>query len=110
MLKDRDFILKEIRTISQFNHPNIVQYHVAFVKEDDLYFVMEYCVGGSLANAFHRKEFDLNKAIDTVLTIAKALQVIHQKGIIHGDIKPENLLLGENNEVKVGDLDVQTLL
>ena len=106
LLLNRDFILNEIRTISQFNHPNIVQYHVAFVKADDLYFVMEYCPGGSLANAIHNKNIDFDRAIEIVLCVAKALEVVNNRGVIHNDIKPDNLLIGENNEIKIGDFGV----
>lgn len=106
LLDDKDFILNEIKTISRFNHPNIVQYFVAFLEENYLYFVMEYCPGGSLTDAIRLKKFDFSKTLDTMLSIAKALVVIHSYRIIHNDIKPDNLLFGDDNQVKVGDFGV----
>lgn len=106
LLADKDFILNEVRTISKFNHPNIVQYFIAFVKENYFYFVMEYCPGGSLADAIKNKQFTFSKALETILCVAKALVVVHSYGITHNDIKPENLLIGDNGEVKIGDFGV----
>lgn len=106
LLDDPDFILNEIKTISKFNHPNIVQYHIAFVKDDELFIVMEYCEGGSVADAIVRKKFTIPSAIETVLDISKALVLINNKGITHNDIKPENVLFGENNTVKISDFGV----
>lgn len=106
LLDDPDFILNEIKIISKFNHPNIVQYHIAFVKDDELFIVMEYCEGGSLGNAIVRKKFNIPTAIDTVLDISKALVLINNKGITHNDIKPDNILFGENNVVKISDFGV----
>jgi len=106
LLFDTDSILREIRIISQLYHPNIVVYHAAFEKDNELHFVMEYCPGGSLSEAINKKLFTFSTAIETVIVISKALLFINDRKIIHNDIKPENLLFGENNEVKIGDFGV----
>lgn len=67
---------------------------------------MEYCPGGSLANALHLKKIDFDRAIEVVLCVAKALDVVNSRDVIHNDIKPDNLLIGENNEIKIGDFGV----
>jgi pentatricopeptide repeat protein len=106
LLTNRDFVLNEIRTISSFNHPNIVQYKVAFVKGNDLFFVMEYCPGGSLASAIKNQNISFNKAIETTLAIAKTLHIVNSNNFIHNDIKPENIFFGDNGIVKIGDFGV----
>jgi pentatricopeptide repeat protein len=106
LLINRDFILNEIKTISRFNHPNIVQYKIAFIKENDLFFVMEYCPGGNLASAIQNKKISFNKALDITLTVAKALSIVNSNNVIHNDIKPENLFFGDNGIVKIGDFGV----
>ena len=106
LLTNRDFVLNEIRTISSFNHPNIVQYKVAFVKGNDLFFVMEYCPGGSLVSAIKNQNISFNKAIETTLAIAKTLHIVNSNNVIHNDIKPENIFFGDNGIVKIGDFGV----
>ena len=105
-LANDNSILNEIKSISRFNHPNIVQYFFANKNEDELIFVMEYCEGGTLGDAINQKRFTFELAIDTVLQVAKALVLINEIGINHNDIKPWNLLFGENNVVKISDFGV----
>jgi pentatricopeptide repeat protein len=106
LLANDDLILNEIKTISRFNHPNIVQYYFARKQDDVLIFVMEYCEGGSLGDAINKKRFTFELAIDTVLQISKTLVLINGMGINHNDIKPWNLLFGENDVVKISDFGV----
>jgi serine/threonine protein kinase len=106
LLANDDLILNEIRTISRFNHPNIVQYYFARKQDDALFFGMEYCEGGSLGDAINQKRFTFDLAIDTVLQVSKALVLINEMGINHNDIKPWNLLFGENDVVKISDFGV----
>ena len=106
LLANDELILNEIRTISRFNHPNIVQYYFASKQDDALIFVMEYCEGGSLGDAIIKKRFTFELAIDTVFQVAKTLVLINEMGINHNDIKPWNLLFGENEVVKISDFGV----
>lgn len=98
--------IHEIKIISQFYHPNIVTYHTTFQDNEVLYFVMEYCEKGSLADKIDQHPLKLNEVIKTILDIANALKFVHAKNIVHHDIKPSNILLTENDEVKLADFGV----
>ena len=83
-----------------------LQKQIAFIKENDLFFVMEYCPGGNLASAIQNKNISFDKALDITLTVANALFIINSNNVIHNDIKPENLFFGDNGIVKIGDFGV----
>lgn len=106
LLSETNLILREIKIISKLSHPNVVNYYAAYEKGNELLFVMEYCPGGSLFDKLQKGIIPLNYAINIVLNIAKGLNFIHQKGIVHHDIKPSNLLFTENGEVKIADFGV----
>jgi serine/threonine protein kinase len=98
--------LKEARAAARLNHPNIVQIY-DFGKEGDTYYLaMEYVEGESLAQFLKRGTFTESDAISVTRFTCRALVVAHADGLIHRDIKPDNLMLTAKGELKLVDLGV----
>jgi serine/threonine protein kinase len=98
--------LKEARAAARLNHPNIVQIY-DFGKEGDTYYLaMEYVEGESLAAFLKRGTFTESDAISVTRFTCRALVVAHAEGLIHRDIKPDNLMLTAKGELKLVDLGV----
>ncbi|MEK7309846.1 MAG: FHA domain-containing serine/threonine-protein kinase [Planctomycetota bacterium] len=109
MVKDKTFIdmfLREARSSAQLNHNNIVQvYDVGRTPEDIYYFSMEYMPGGSIQELLMKKQrLPVFQAVKMMLDSAAGLQYAERKGIVHRDIKPDNLMIGEDEIIKIGDL------
>lgn len=109
MLKDKTFIemfLQEARSAAQLNHNNIVQvYDTGRWKEDTYYFSMEYMPNGSIQELLVKQHrLPPFQATKQMLNSANGLQYAERKGIVHRDIKPDNLMIGEDDIVKIGDL------
>jgi serine/threonine protein kinase len=99
--------LQEARIISGLNHPNIVQIH-DFGEEDGLpYLVMSFAPQGTLRQR-HPKGTSLESSyiLYYVRQVASALQYAHEQKLVHRDVKPENMLLGENNEILLSDFGI----
>ena len=97
--------LKEFRTGTKLNHPNIMQ--VLELGEHDAapYIVMEYIDGSSLQEILDEKGRLSQKAVLKVgVQVSKALEHAFERNIIHRDIKPENIMISRQGEVKVTDL------
>lgn len=103
--KQKDLI-REIQAVSRFNHPNIVTYYHNFSRDGLLFLVMEYCSGDSLRDAIWNKRVKPEQAFQWVQTLAETLGFVHQKGIFHHDIKPDNVLLAEHGTIKVSDFGI----
>jgi serine/threonine protein kinase len=99
-------IIHEIETIAKFENPNIVTFYHHFREEGIFYLVMEYCSGGSLRDKINSNTYTNTEAIDWMITLAKSLRIIHKKGIIHHDIKPDNILFTQNGTIKIADFGV----
>ena len=97
-------IKEEMTVLEMLNHPNVVQYYGVEVHRDKVYIFMEFCEGGSLAGllSYGRIEDELVIQIYT-LQMLEGLAYLHQSGIVHKDIKPENILLDHNGVVKFVD-------
>jgi serine/threonine protein kinase len=90
-------VLKEARTLARLNHPNIVEVITAGVTADDLklpYYVMERLNGQSLRLVLDKKgRLDLGHAYHIGIDLLDALDHAHDKGLIHRDVKPDNIFL-----------------
>jgi serine/threonine-protein kinase len=98
--------LKEARAAARLNHPNIVQIYDFGQEGDTYYLAMEYVDGHSLGAYLRRGHFTERDAILVVRHACRALAVAHAEGLVHRDIKPDNLMLTSRGEVKLVDLGI----
>ena len=103
---EQEDIIHEIETISKFENPNIVTYYHHFYEDDVLFLVMEYCSGGSLRDKMTTNSITPLEIIEWIQTLASCLRIIHKKGIIHHDIKPDNIIFSQNGTIKIADFGV----
>jgi len=93
--------------IARLNHPNII--HVidrGFSADGMPYFVMEYIEGIDLGTAAKVRDLPHATRIDIIIQLLKALSYAHQNNVIHRDIKPDNLLIDDNGNVKILDFGI----
>ena len=93
-------IAEEARTIAQLHHPNIVQVYTAGTTQDQSWFAMEL-MRGKTAN--HSSFASAEDVARLGVQIAEALSYAHRCGVIHRDVKPSNIFIGENGMAKLGD-------
>jgi len=98
---------QEAQAAARLNHPNIVSiYHVG-KKRNQHFIVMEYLRGKSLAHMIQsRTRLPLPILLNYIVQVCIALDFAHQRGIIHRDIKPDNIVLTEEGTVKVTDFGI----
>ena len=104
-------LLHEPRLLASVSHPNIVSITTA-EKQDNIFFiVMEYVPGETLENLIASKGLlDLNRALDYTCQICNAVDHAHRQGVIHRDLRPANVLVTEQNMVKVADFGTSRFL
>jgi hypothetical protein len=97
---------KEAEAAAKFNHPNIVQIYTAGEADGTHFIVMEYVEGESLSDRLRREgPLDIPTGIEICLSVARALRYAWERArIIHRDVKPDNIYLSVDGEVKLGDL------
>ena len=104
---DRESFEKEARTVAHLKHPYIVRVLDYDVEEDTPFLVMDYAPGGTLRQRHPRGDIlPLTTIIAYVKQIADALQYAHDQHIIHRDVKPENMLIGEHDELMLSDFGI----
>ncbi|XP_063284946.1 serine/threonine-protein kinase Nek5-like isoform X2 [Pelobates fuscus] len=107
---------KEVTLLSKMKHPNIVTFFTAFEEINYLYIVMEYCDGGNLMNKINlnrlrRVLFEEDQILSWFVQISLGLKHIHDRKVLHRDIKAENIFLSRNGTVaKLGDFGLARLL
>lgn len=95
----------EGRAAAQLNHPSIVQAYDVGKAGDYHYFVMEYVEGRTVFDDITtQKRFSEEVAIEIAIQVAEALQHAHDKGLIHRDVKPKNIMIKRDGTVKLADL------
>ena len=103
---DASLLIEEMHHLSSFDHPHVVKFLHHFQDDENLYLVMEYCAGGSVDACTRRRPLDQAKVFAWGKTLADTFATIHQHGIVHHDIKPQNLLLTDDGRLKVADFGV----
>ena len=100
----RDQMREELNVLHKIDHPHVVKYVQSFEDEKHLYIIMEYIKGSDL---FSEMEFlgvyDEKKAAKLIHTVLEAINHIHSNGVVHRDLKPDNIMVDENNEPKIID-------
>jgi len=95
----------EGRAAATLNHPNIVQAFDVGKANDYHYFVMEYVEGRTVYDdIIHKKRYPESEAVDIAIQMAEALLHAHEKGLIHRDVKPKNIMLSEDGVAKLADM------
>lgn len=109
--EDMESFRNEARTIANLLHPNIVRVLEFGVDNGNPYLVMDYAPNGTLRQR-HRKgtAVPLVTIIPYVKQIADALQYAHDENLVHRDVKPENMLLGRQNEVLLSDFGIALMV
>ncbi|KAB2602637.1 serine/threonine-protein kinase [Pyrus ussuriensis x Pyrus communis] len=105
MLKD---FAQEVYIMRKVRHKNVVQFIGACTKHPSLCIVTEYMSGGSVYDYLHKQKgvFKLPSLLKVAIDVSKGMTYLHQNNIIHRDLKAANLLMDENEVVKVADFGV----
>ncbi len=103
---NNDALLEEARMASKLNHPNIVTIYDVARSRDSNYIVMEWVDGKPLNELIPAEGLPLVKALEYACQIVDGLTNAHQKYIIHRDIKPQNIMLSEQNSIKILDFGI----
>ena len=102
--------IREARSASALNHPNILVIHEISVDEDASFIVSEFVEGRTLRDLIATPELTLGLILDIAMQIAGALAAAHGAGIVHRDIKPENIVVRPDGYIKVLDFGLAKLL
>ena len=100
---------REAKTAANLNHPNIVQIFDWGIEEEP-FFVMEYIEGNTLTSIVAKnRTISLSDVLFIGAQVASGLQAAHQKGLVHRDIKPGNIMITPDGKVKVTDFGIVSL-
>ncbi len=106
MSRDEAFVRRfqsEARTLAKINSPNIVAIHAFRKTEHGLFIVMEYVDGGDLSDRMQEGVLSLSRTLSIIKQLLRAFQDAHSAGVVHRDIKPPNIMISRQGEVKVTD-------
>ena len=96
-------LLREAEAMAKLAHPNVVTIHDVGRADGRVYIVMELVRGASLRHWLAREEHPLTEIVDAFIDVARGLRAAHETGLVHRDVKPENVFVSTDGRVRVGD-------
>ena len=107
--RDEDYVerfRREARAVAKLSHPNIVTVIDRGEQDGRQFIVFEYIDGQNLKELTRDGPLDVREAIGLTLQVARALSFAHDRGLVHRDVKPQNVLLNEDGQAKVTDFGI----
>ena len=102
-------LIREARAAAKLDHPNICAIHEVGEEDGRSFIVMQYLEGETLASRIARKPMEPGESLEVAVEVADALSEAHSRGIIHRDIKPQNIMLTARGQSKVMDFGLAKL-
>ncbi|KAJ1472697.1 kinase-like domain-containing protein [Baffinella frigidus] len=108
---EREACLQEVRLMQSISHNHVIKFEASFVDEQSVVIIMEYASGGTVADLIkERRElharFEEEDIWRCLLQVGLGLDAIHERGVIHRDIKAANILVDGEGDFKIGDLGI----
>ena len=107
--QDRARFLQEAQAAAGLNHPNICVIHAIEEDNEQQFIVMECLDGATLREKIASGALPAKQAVDYAVQIGEALQEAHGKGIVHRDIKADNIMINSKGQIKVMDFGLAKL-
>src|SRR5512134_2635940 len=101
---------QEAETASALNHPHILTVHEAGEVQDRQYLVTEFVDGGTLKDWALRERHTWRQIVELLVGVADGLAAAHAAGIVHRDIKPDNILVSKSGYAKLADFGLAKLV
>lgn len=103
-------LIREAQAAAKLDHPNICAIHDVNEADSVTFIVMQYIEGETLADKLKKKKLKLSTALDIARQTAEALAEAHAHGIVHRDIKPQNIMITPRDQVKILDFGLSKQL
>ncbi|XP_066288033.1 serine/threonine-protein kinase Nek1-like isoform X2 [Branchiostoma lanceolatum] len=111
--KERQESRREVTVLSKMKHTNIVSYQESFEEVGNLYIVMDFCDGGDLYQRINAQRgilFTEDQVMNWFVQLCLALKHVHDRKILHRDIKSQNIFLMRDGAIKLGDFGIARVL
>ena len=102
--------VREAKAASALNHPNILVIHEVSDDPETPYIVSEFVEGTTLTEFIHSEDLPASRVVDIAIQLASALAAAHHAGIVHRDIKPDNIIVRPDGFVKILDFGLAKLI
>ena len=102
-------LIREAQAAASLDHPNICHVYGIHEEDGETFMAMAYIDGPSLADKIKERPLPLDEALTIAAQIAEGLHEAHEHGVVHRDIKPQNILLTAKGQVKILDFGLASL-
>ena len=103
LIRQREYAMREAQALARVNHHNVVTIHDVFVVDGDPWLVMRYVLGQPLSNILAAGPLDEREVATVALQVVQGLSAAHRQDVVHRDVKPANILVGNDNEIVLVD-------